>query len=297
MTSSIEKAIEKMQQTSAGVADGQGKNDVDPALGIGEHRGKDSAGNNTRTRSNTQRFEELDLGRLRTAGMVTPDLPATSIAEEYRIIKRPLLNNAFGPHAQLNDSKNLIMVTSAFAGEGKTYTSVNLAMSMAMEKDKTVLLVDADVSKADVSKYLGTAPGIGLSDYLMDDSLRLDEILIKTNVPKLTLLSAGNHFSNITELLASDSMKRLTLDLAQRYPDRVIIFDSPPLIPTSEARVLANLMGQILVVVEADVTPQSGVLEAVGFIDKNKTIGFVLNKSKQSRSSKYGYGYGYNTRS
>ncbi len=242
----------------------------------------------------TTREVVMDLARLREMNYVTPSGERTQLAEEYRLIKRPLLANAFGKNAALVEHGNIIMVTSARAGEGKTFTSINLAMSIAMEMDKTVLLVDADVGRARVHQVLGTPMGPGLIDLLVDDKLDVSDVIIRTNVPKLSLIPMGRYHAHSTELLASDEMQRLVMELANRYSDRIVIFDAPPLLLTSEAVVLAGLMGQIVYVVMAEKTPRGAVRDALALLDANKPIGLVLNKNRRvPGDSYYGYGYGY----
>lgn len=235
---------------------------------------------------------ELDLLRLKAAGMLTPDNSRSLIAEEYRAIKRPLLKNAFNPSLGDVAHRNLIMVTSSIPGEGKSFTSVNLAMSIAMELDHTVLLVEGDVAKPAMARYLGLPEDVkGLVDFLSDDRMSLEEVLLHTNVPKLTLLRAGRPHPQATELLASQHMNRLTGELAQRYPDRIVIFDAPPMLISSEAAVLSSLVGQIVMVVEYGKTPQRVVKDALKLIGHDKIVGIVLNKSQGGSSRGYGYGY------
>ena len=238
---------------------------------------------------------EVDIGHLKEMGAVTPDSGRSKIAEEYRLIKRPLLANAFG-HGGVARVRNgnLIMVTSSLPGEGKTFTAVNLAISMATELEHTVLLVDADVSKASVVRYLGLKAKRGLIDVLQNPDLPLSDVLIRTNIAKLTVLPAGDNISHATELLASSSMKNFVRDIANRYPDRIIIFDSPPLLSTSEASVLATYMGQIVFVVEAERTPQDAITDALAHLADCENVGLVLNKFASGASAgDYGYGYGY----
>lgn len=237
--------------------------------------------------------EKLDLAQLKSTGLITPETERSQIAEEFRVIKRPLLKNAFGQGAALVDNGNLIMVSSAFPNEGKTFTSINLALSIASELDHTVLLIDADVARPAVSSYFGIDTGPGLVDYLLGEEPDLSTLLIKTGIPKVTLLPAGKRHHHSTELLASENMRNLLEELSLRYPDRVIIFDSPPLLVTTEASVLAGLVGQIVVVVESEKTTQAALKEALSLLDPNKSIGLVLNKSRQSFGAEYGTYYGY----
>lgn len=235
---------------------------------------------------------ELNLFRLGERGFLVPGRERSQLEEEYRIIKRPLLKNATGEGAAPVDRANLIMVTSALPGEGKTYTSINLAISLAMELDHTVLLVDADVVRPAILDRLGLPPSPGLLDVLTQPGLDLADVMLKTNVPKLTLLPAGSAsgVANTTELLASGAMESLLNELAQTYSDRIIVFDAPPLLPSTESRVLAIHMGQIVVVVEADRTPKASVAQAFATLETCPVVMSVLNKcSSKKVNSAYGY--------
>ena len=236
----------------------------------------------------------LDLEKLRDAGLVDPKSSKSNrTTEEFRRIKRPLLMHVRGEGATVVDNANLIMVTSALPGEGKTFTSINLAMSIAMEMDKTVLLIDADVAKPDVTGRLGVEAERGLIDVLQDESLTLPEVLLRTDIPTLTLLPSGSRHVHSTELLASERMRQLMLELANRYSDRIIIIDSPPLLLTNEARVLAGLVGQVVLVTEESKTPQNAVKEAVDMLEDNEIVGIVMNKGAQRRGGEGYGGYGY----
>jgi len=238
----------------------------------------------------------VNLARLKLAGALTPDAGRSKIAEEYRLIKRPLLANAFGHGGNAPiPNGNLIMVTSSVPGEGKSFTAINLAISMATELESTVLLVDADVTKSSVIRYMGLEADLGLLDVLRDPSVQLADVLIKTDIAKLTVLPSGRGFAHATELLASSVMKDFVQDISSRYHDRIIIFDCPPLLATSEASVLATYMGQIVFVVEAERTPQEAVKDALAHLADCEYVGLVLNKAptRTSGADYYGYGYGY----
>ncbi len=240
------------------------------------------------------RSVRIDLARLAQMGMVTPDLPRSLIAEEYRVIKRPLLRNAHGQGAAAIESGNLIMVTSSMPGEGKSFSAINLAISLAMELDHTVLLVDADVSRPSVLNRLGLMPERGLMDVLSGGVSDVGDVMLKTNIEKLTLLPAGMPHQRATELLASDAMNRLLEQMATRYADRIIVFDSPPLLMTTEARVLATHMGQIVIVVEAAKTSHSTLKQALVTIENCPVKLMLLNKTRERGAGNYyGYGYGY----
>ena len=242
----------------------------------------------------TQRSVTLDMERIRSAGLLVVDAQRSQIKEEYRHIKRSLLTNIDGKGAAITKHANLVVVTSARPGEGKTFTACNLALSIATERNRTVLLVDADVLRPSVTKTLGFEAEHGLVDFLIDDQLELADVLVNTSIPALTVLPAGSKHHLSAELLASDNMRRLTTEMSQRYPDRILIFDAPPLLATTEASILTGLMGQVVMVVEAERTPQSQVKEALAMLDPNQIIGFVLNKTRNVFASHYpGYGYGY----
>jgi protein-tyrosine kinase len=237
---------------------------------------------------------DLPFAELSKLGILTPLTPRSPIAEEFRTIKRPLLRNIDGSLTSPASNANLIMVTSALQGDGKTFSAINLAISIAMEQDKTVLFVDADVAKASAGTLLGVPSNSkGLIDVLENKDLSLAEVMLSTNIESLKILPAGNVHERSTELLASKSMKDLMLEMASRYPDRVIVFDSPPLLLTTEASVLASFMGQIAFVVSTDNTPNQAVTEALEHIGEDKIIGLILNKAHGRRNNLFGMGYGY----
>jgi protein-tyrosine kinase len=235
---------------------------------------------------------EIDLDRLMSMGYLTPSNSRSQIANEFRIIKRPLLTNINGQAAAPVDRANLVMVTSSLPGEGKTFVSVNLAISISMELDCQVLLVDADVSRPAVLQRLGLPSTPGLLDMLTDPSLKMSDALLRTNIERLSILPAGSASAQATELLASDGMSALLEDLASRYSDRVIVFDAPPLLPSTESRVLATRMGQVVVVVEADRTSHTTVAEAMATLEVCPVVLPLLNKSSRSDAGTYYGSYG-----
>lgn len=245
----------------------------------------------------SSRRVEIDLEALALAGIVSPNAPRSRIADQFRVIKRPLIANALGKGAAIVAKGNLIVVTSALPGEGKTFTAINLAMSIATELDCTVMLVDADVSRPSVMRVLGLPPGPGLLDIVQDESLNMSDFLLRTNIDKLTVLPSGTQHPRATELLASDAMTRLLDAMAKRYPDRIIIFDSPPLLLATESQALASHMGQVVVVVQAEKTSQSTVLQALATIESCPVKLMLLNQAKTGAPAGYGYGYGYGSSS
>lgn len=234
---------------------------------------------------------DIDLARIAEIGMVSPENPRSRVAEEFRVIKRPLIANATGKGAVPVEQGNLIMITSALPGEGKSFSAINLAISIAMELDSTVLLVDADVARPSMLNMLGLPPMSGLMDVLTGEIADLSEVLLKTNIEGLTLLPAGSPHKRATEWLASDAMNRLLADMATRYPDRIVVFDSPPLLVTTESRALAMHMGQIVLVVESGRTAHVTVKQAVSMIEACPVKMTMLNKSSARGAGSY-YGYG-----
>jgi len=239
------------------------------------------------------RFHRLALDQLRLMGLLTPDAKRSQIAEEYRLIKRPLIMNIDKKGADIVDNANLIMVTSALTGEGKTFSAINLAISIAMERDRTVLLVDGDVAKPSAAKRLGIKYETGLLDILDGSGMTVSKALVRTDIPNLRVLPAGKRHERATELLASEQMAKLMEQFSTRYKDRVVIFDSPPLLLASESAVLAEMMGQILMVVAADHTPRYAVNDALSRLNQDKIIGLLLNKYRPTFGNKFGAGYGY----
>jgi receptor protein-tyrosine kinase len=235
---------------------------------------------------------DLDLARMREAGMVTAASGRTSLLEDFRVIKRPLLKQAFSEGTK-GRPNNLIMITSSLPGEGKTYCAINLAMSIAMELDHTVLLVDADVARPSVLRTLGLPAQRGLMDILVDDKLDLSEVMLRTNVDTLSILPAGTSTPRATELLASSTMSNLVNEIANRYPDRIVIFDSPPLLLTSESRVLASHMGQIVMIVEAQTTTQHAVQEALRQLEGCSNVNLIYNKARDIPGIEETYDYHY----
>ena len=244
-----------------------------------------------RPTSRTAQSVRVDRDQLRRQSMITPDGERSPIAESFRRIKRQILANVAS--SKPGAPANLVMVTSALAGEGKTFCAINLAISIALEMDHTVLLVDADVANPCVPQALGVEAEKGLMDVLLDHRLDLAEVLCKTDIDKLTILPAGTAHPHATELLASDAMRVLLQEMAERHRDRIVIFDSPPLLAASESAVLASQMGQIVMVVEAGKTTEAALKNALSRIESSNIAGLVLNKGV-GPGLEYGYGgYGY----
>jgi protein-tyrosine kinase len=235
---------------------------------------------------------QIDLERLSQKGHISLDGERKQINEEYREIKRKLLANAFGSLAKTLHNPNIIMVSSSRPSEGKTFTATNLALSIASEQDKTVLLVDADVLKPNVLNTLGLKRRKGLMEYLTGEVNDISQVLYPTNIDKLKIIPAGRSHHLSTEMLASKKMHETVDEFANRYPDRIVIFDTPPLIGINESAILANFAGQAVVVVEEGKAKLNDVKMSVERLNPDMAIGFVVNKSVHNDTDGSGY-YGY----
>ncbi len=220
----------------------------------------------------------IDRGMLAANGMIVPGAPVGPLAEEFRLVKRQLLiASARIAESDSPDKARMILVCSARPGDGKTFCAVNLALSIAAERDTEVLLVDADVAKPDIVHQLGLTDGPGLLDALGDNRIDVEDLVIHTDVPHLSILPAGSKTAMDTELLASTRTKAVIARLLEANPRRVIIFDSPPALAASPAAVLAMRVGQIMLVVRADRTPENELRAAVNLLDGCEHIQLVLN--------------------
>lgn len=236
----------------------------------------------------------LNGEKLIERGFIYSSDSAHHIQEEFRHIKRKLLNNAFGPAAKTLKHSNLIMVSSSTPNEGKTFISINLALSIALEQDNTVLLIDADVLRPSLHRELEFESKKGLLEYLLAEVDSLSEVIYNTNIPNLKIIPAGKPHHLTNELLASARMAQLAEELAERYPDRLVIFDCPPILGVTETPVLSSFVGQAVVVVEESKTKINDVKLAVSQLNEDIAIGCVMNKAIRSKKDVYGYyGYGY----
>ncbi|NMH59075.1 XrtA-associated tyrosine autokinase [Alteromonas ponticola] len=288
MRSTIEKALQKQREAQA--LKKQQSVSTPPDSAVAKPQTERAPVAPVRV-SETEPFD-IDFQRLTENGLVTMDGGRTAINEEYREIKRKLIKNAFGPLSKTLNNSNIIMVTSARPSEGKTFTAVNLALSIASEQDKTVLLVDADVLKPNVLNTFGLEGRKGIVEYLTGEVDDIADVLYPTNADKLKIIPAGKSHHSTTELLASRKMHNTVDEFANRYPDRIVIIDTPPLIGINETAILANFAGQAVVVVEEGKSKLSDIRHSVDRLSSNMAIGFVVNKSIVSDPEGAGY-YGY----
>jgi exopolysaccharide/PEP-CTERM locus tyrosine autokinase len=294
----IEKALEKLEKARPGGA-GTGEGGVPaatepddgtdwpPPAAVERYESEEPV----EAPRHTQYSVSLDLATLDRMGVLTPGCRNRQVIEEYRRIKRPVLVTAFSPDEKSGRSTNVVLVTSSVEEEGKTHTALNLAMSVVSEVDRTVLLIDGDAVKHSLSKHMGIAERPGLTDYLSSPKAQLPDLLVKTNIPTLTVLPAGTRSDNLAELWASIRMQKLMSELSRRYDDRLVIIDSPPLLQQSAVSVLAALVGQTVMVIEAEKTPRHIVETALGMLDRAGKIAIVLNKSNQRFDDQYAYDY------
>ena len=244
---------------------------------------------------------KVDIDKLADAGMFPRAEDIERISQQLRRAKRPVIQTAFETDLPTGDNSNVIMMASALPGAGKSFCALNMACSIALERDVGAVLVDADVLKPGISRTLGLQDEVGLIDYLVDPDIELADILIATDLNDIIVIPAGRRHPQATELLASRRMNDLVDLLSAQFRSRAVIFDTPPLLITNEAQVLAEHMGQIVFVVEARVSSQDSAIRALSLLDRDKPINAILNKSRGAsgsgyRSDDYGY-YPYTTRS
>jgi exopolysaccharide/PEP-CTERM locus tyrosine autokinase len=236
----------------------------------------------------------IDVAALRAAGYLPEEDQDRRLADECRHIKRPLLASAFAADgASRHPSPRLVMMASALPGDGKTFTSINLALSIAKEKDFSVVLVDADVAKPHVSRFFGVDDQPGLLDAIADPAIDVGSLILPTDVPGFSILPAGKGREHGAELLSSGRMGEVASRMLRRDPRCLVLFDSPPLIASSESRALAGAAGHVVLVVRAGHTPCSAVTEAIEVLGPVKPVSLVLNQGRRSRlDGRYGYVYG-----
>lgn len=235
----------------------------------------------------------VDLARLQTDGLLPPEVAREQLESEYRRIKRPLLANVTGRGAVKVEHGELIMITSAMPGEGKTFTAFNLARSLAQEPDWEVVLVDGDNVRQTLTRMLGLGSARGLMDVLSQAHSDVEDIVVPTDIPRLMFVPAGTRHALATEYLSSKHMQTV-LDRLAGNRNRVLLFDAPPLLGAPEALVLSEAVGQIIMVVKAGATERKAVAAAVQPLDKKKAINFLLNQVVRAHGDSYGgYHYGY----
>ena len=283
----IEKAVNTMD-TGAPL-------DQNSGLRAGLNQGVASSGRN-RAQEENYPFVELDKVGLRSHGIDWEKNSSTVL--EFKQIKRPLIKNLLSNKNFDKDAlgSNFVVVTSAVPGEGKTHTSLNLAISLTFEKDYDVLFVDGDTIKRDASLVLGLGDRLGLNDLLSDPNASTDSYILQSDINNLKVLPAGTFNDNSCELLSSNRMQ-VVLKRLLKPKGRIVVFDAPPMLATVEASVLTQLAGQVVIVTEAAKTSRSMMQAVLEQIQSDKPVGLVLNKSRKEHGQ-YDYSayYGYYNR-
>jgi protein-tyrosine kinase len=299
----VERALKKLQESKQSVRPAVGvvSSEVSPRtidLELRQAAEREVAAvrelvqvSSTRAHERPTKIVQIDRDALRAMDLLPPVEMERQIGSQYQQVKRPLIASAAGRGGTAIPNGNVIMLASALPGEGKTFTSVNLALSMALEKDLEVLLVDADVAKPHVSRIFGLEHDRGLLDLLVDSSVQPDSLILRTNVDRLSILPAGKQIEIATELLASARMEEIVRELTADSPQRIVLFDSPPLLLSTESRALVPNMGQVVLVVRAEETAQQAVKDAIEVIGEGKPVSLILNQTHTPPSSGY-YGYG-----
>jgi protein-tyrosine kinase len=231
----------------------------------------------------------IDVNTLRAGGYLPEVSKDRQFADHYRRIKRPLIEKALSGDSAGGEPR-IIMVASAVPGDGKTFTSINLAFSMARERDISVLLVDSDVAKHHITDIFGLSARKGLLDALTDESLDPETLVVPTNSRGFSILPAGTRVEGTAELVSSNRMRQIIASLCARNPRRILLLDSPPLLITNEGRALVKIAGQVVLVVRAGETPRHAVQAAIDMFDEKQAGGLILNQVKVGFTEGY-YGY------
>lgn len=277
----IEKALRKTRELG-----GKPVSNAVPASGT--YAGAVASASPGATRGTPSRRLKLDMDWLRQRGMIPPDDAQRRHVSQIRSIKNRLLRAIATSN---NESDRVIMITSALAGDGKTFSSISIALSLATERDFHVLLVDGDVPKPNVGQLFGIDAVPGLLDAARDPGLDIEQMIIGTDLPGLDLLSAGRGGVEAAEVMSSAGMRGV-IERLTAVSNRIVLLDSSPLLQTSEAAVLARYAGQVLLVVREAVTPQRAVLESLAMLGERSGVSLVLNGATDSRLEEYYYGYG-----
>ena len=290
----VERALKKLQESkqSGAATPTAGSHPALPAAPAAptSRAAAQPRGERTMLPVDTTRIIPIDRAKLRSMDLLPPADLERQITSQYQHIKRPLVRSVLSRDPALGKASHVIMLASALPGEGKTFTSINLALSLALEKDIEVLLVDADVRKPHVSRIFGVEDEKGLIDLLVDNSLAPGQVILHTDVPNLSIMPAGRLIETATELLASERMSDIIAQLAAPDNRRIVLFDSPPLLLSTESHALAASSGQVVLVVRAEVTAQQAVRDAIDAIG-DKPVSLILNQTSAAPSSGY-YGYG-----
>lgn len=273
----IEKAYQDQTSGKSGQRQGQAQ----------DSRSQDGH-NNVRPMPDGCRQFDLDFTLLAHQGFFVPGVKSTQLSLELRLLKRRLLRklgflrtkaNPDVVMARPSKRRNVVMMTSTRPAEGKTFTAANLALSLALEDEIDVLLVDGDSPRPKLQSHFGLREQGGFTDLIMDNSVKLRDVALKARQCPLTILPEGSPIDYPGELFGSAEGQKVITELAASGPDRLVIIDAPPVLATTEAVILAPFVDEILFVVEADATPEQAIASAVEeILDVNPNISLILNK-------------------
>ena len=284
----IQRAAERLRQQQPEV----GAVPAAAAVGGAAGGGEAAAGSREGEGQRLSREIKIDRQRLAKAGIIFTSTERSRVAEEFRIIIRQILAKAQQAASESSENSRLIMITSARPREGKTFTSINIALAIASQLDFRVLAMDCDVERQSMSSVLGIEPDKGLVDLIADETLDMRDILLRTDISNLTVLPAGRKRPGVPELLSSRRMRDILAEIEHRYSDRYIVIDAPPCLATSDPSILASMVGQIVFVVEANRTQEAEIEESLRLVSACPNISLVLNKMEGTTSEHFGsYGY------
>jgi receptor protein-tyrosine kinase len=235
----------------------------------------------------------LNMAILRRSGMINPEIKTSVISNEFRNVKRKVLLAARDKKSR-ELVNNLVMVTSTLPEEGKTFTSMNLALSLAAERDVQILLVDCDLHRPSVGKFFETAKVPGLAELLTTPTLRVGEVMRSCeSVPNLNVIFAGKRVDDSPELIASTRMRDLLVEMSERNRDRIVLIDTPPALTTFEPAILAPHVHQTVMVVGAQQSGRHQIEKALDSISACHNISFLFNKAPKWEQKDGGYYYNY----
>ena len=245
----------------------------------------------TPTISFTGPQHEIVRSLLREQGLLDPDGGASTLLEEFRLIKRQVLATA---KAEGTQNARRVLMCSPLPNEGKTFCAINLAMALAGERDSEVLLIDADFAKPSIMKKFGLEAEQGFMDVLADPKVRVEDCIISTDIPGLHILPAGSRTGRDSEYLASERTWEVLNTLTRGAPRRYLVFDTPPTLAATTAAELAKHVGQALLVARADMTGRPALEDSIDLLSACPDIRLLLNDATFSPSGrKFGQYYGY----
>lgn len=230
----------------------------------------------------------IDWDVLAAAGLAVGQTTRTRIAEEYRIAAGRVLRAVRASYAPGRGAGNVVMITSARPGEGKSFNALNLAGSLAQHTPRNIILVDVDAKERPISADLGLDEQPGLLDLAADPSLRAEDLVLQTAIPRLSFLPIGSRQAHAPDLAAASPVTALVERLARRFPNHLLLLDAPPCLSTSDPSTFASIVGLIVMIVEAEKTQRSEVMAALDLVRACENVMLMLNKIKLTTSYTFG---------